>query len=73
MKGSEHNDVFMKKKEEIEKNFNSLAIKQGTNNSGGTLGGISNGENIVNSFIYVKISKKYIFSILEWRSSLCQP
>ena len=38
MKGSEHNDIFLGKKE------NKLETK--TNNSGGILGGISNGENI---------------------------
>jgi chorismate synthase len=38
MKGSEHNDVFYSDKSEI---------RTKTNYAGGTLGGISNGENIV--------------------------
>lgn len=46
MKGSEHNDVFTKKNQNDEKIMHS-SIEQTTNNAGGTLGGISNGENIV--------------------------
>lgn len=45
MKGSEHNDLFIK---QLDKSLDINApIKQKTNNSGGTLGGITNGENIV--------------------------
>lgn len=45
MKGSEHNDLFIK---QSDKSLDINApIKQKTNNSGGTLGGITNGENIV--------------------------
>lgn len=50
MKGSEHNDVFTKKNQNDEKTMNS--IEQITNNAGGTLGGISNGENIVIMIIF---------------------
>ena len=42
MKGSEHNDPFY-----TEKNDSGAHIRTRTNNSGGTQGGISNGENIV--------------------------
>ena len=42
MTGSEHNDAFY-----LEKNDESTQIRTRTNNSGGTQGGISNGENIV--------------------------
>lgn len=50
MKGSEHNDPFIRKN--IEKNDflagkESAPIKPKTNNAGGILGGISSGENIV--------------------------
>ena len=54
MKGSEHNDPFMRKV--IEKNDfltllkESAPIKPKTNNAGGILGGISSGENIVKFF-----------------------
>ena len=54
MKGSEHNDAFIKKtpvcvkvKEDPSPQHKSVLIKQKTNNAGGILGGISNGENIV--------------------------
>lgn len=47
MKGSEHNDMFVKKSSP-KKGFSlSPPIKQESNRAGGTLGGISNGENIV--------------------------
>ena len=42
MTGSEHNDAFY-----LEKNDESTQIRTRTNNSGGTQGGISNGEDIV--------------------------
>ena len=50
MKGSEHNDPFMRKnieKNDLLKLKESVPIKPKTNNAGGILGGISSGENIV--------------------------
>lgn len=47
MKGSEHNDVFYSDKSEI---------RTKTNYAGGTLGGISNGENIYFSVAFKPVS-----------------
>ena len=52
MKGSQHNDHFVSKegksdKEEKKIDDQPALLKTKTNNSGGTLGGISSGENIV--------------------------
>lgn len=50
MKGSDHNDLFIKDTQTIDK------IKQKTNNSGGTLGGITNGEQIQFRVVFKPVS-----------------
>ena len=62
MKGSEHNDPFMRKnieKNDLLKLKESVPIKPKTNNAGGILGGISSGENIV-KFKNLKKIKNYL-------------
>ena len=63
MKGSAHNDLFINNSEKIN---SEIKLNTKTNYSGGILGGISNGENIVEFFFkflgYKKFLKK---SILE--------
>lgn len=56
MKGSEHNDAFVPKEKEIKegkdeekKTGDKELLSTKSNNAGGTLGGISSGENIVNN------------------------
>lgn len=56
MKGSEHNDVFVKRDDQI---------KTITNNSGGIQGGISNGEDI-----YFRVAFKPIATILKPQQSI---
>ncbi len=56
MKGSEHNDVFVKKDNKI---------KTLTNNSGGIQGGISNGEDI-----YFRVAFKPIATLLQPQQSI---
>lgn len=56
MKGSEHNDVFVKKDDKI---------KTLTNNSGGIQGGISNGEDI-----YFRVAFKPIATLLQPQQSI---
>lgn len=55
MQGSQHNDMFVHKKKEVVEEETKKSDKSGdfrlatkSNNAGGTLGGISSGENIVN-------------------------
>lgn len=48
MLGSQHNDLYIKN----EKNNSKIKIKPETNNSGGIIGGITNGENIVRIFFH---------------------
>ena len=49
MRGSQHNDLFavQEKKVEESKGNKNLKMIAKSNNAGGTLGGISSGENIV--------------------------
>jgi chorismate synthase len=54
MKGSQHNDLFLptsgvkySDKEEDKIDFEPVKLHTKTNNAGGTLGGITSGENIV--------------------------
>ena len=62
MQGSQHNDAFILEKkegqtEEESKLTEPLKLSTKTNNAGGTLGGISSGENIVINkvFLFIKL------------------
>jgi hypothetical protein len=70
MKGSQHNDSFLKldkgEEEKLDEKKKNLQTK--TNNAGGTLGGISSGENIVHLHLHF-----FNVSISELPSSLFQP